>query len=259
MQGSDMSLAGKVAIVTGASKGIGKAISLRFAAEGAAVVPASRSMPALTAIANELKSKGHRAEALSVDVCDPASIDKLVGATIETFGRLDILVNNAGISAAHPSESLSTEQWDMAVRTDLNGVFYGCQSAARYMIEQNQGGCIINISSMYGINAAPMRAAYCASKAGVNMLTKVLGSEWGKHHIRVNAIAPGYVRTELVQDLIEKEVVNEDALKRRTPLGRIGQVSDIEGLAVFLAGPEADYITGSVFTIDGGWTAYGYL
>jgi len=182
----------------------------------------------------------------------------MVAKSVEHFGRLDIMVNNAGISMAHPSEELSPKDWQQALDTDLSGMFYGCQCAARKMIPQG-GGCIINITSVYGIVAAPGRAAYCSSKAAGNMLTKVLAVEWAKKNIRVNAIAPGYFRTELVQGVIDKGMLPLRAIEKRTPLGRIGEVKELLGLAVYLASDESAYMTGSVINIDGGWEAYGYL
>lgn len=253
-----MKLNNKVAIITGASKGIGKGIGIRYAHEGAAVIVASRSMDLLSAIADEINSEGGQALALKVDVRRSESIQGVVDKAVEKFGRLDIMVNNAGISMARPSEDLSPEDWTRAVETDLFGVFYGCQSAGRQMIHQG-GGCIINITSIYGLVAAPMRAAYCASKAAGNMLTKLLASEWAAKKIRVNAIAPGYIRTELVQGVIDKGMLPVDAIERRTPQGRIGEVEDVLGAAVFLASEEASFVTGSILTVDGGWTAYGYL
>jgi 3-oxoacyl-[acyl-carrier protein] reductase len=254
-----MKLKDKVAIITGASKGIGKAIAERYAKEGARVMLASRSLEVLEEIANQIKDSGGQASAMEVDVCDHDSIEDLVRRTVSEYSCLDIMVNNAGISSAHASVDLTPDIWDQAVKTDLYGVFYGCQSAARVMMNQAFGGCIINITSMYGISAVPMRAAYCASKAGANMLTRVLSSEWASHGIRVNAIAPGYIRTELVQDIIDRAILDTEAIEKRTPLGRMGEVRDIEGLAVYLAGDEASFVTGSIFTVDGGWTAYGYI
>lgn len=253
-----MKLENKVALVTGASKGIGKAIAKRYAKEGASVVLASRSIDLLSAIAAEIKGDGGEALALAVDVRSAQSIQDVVDKTVETYGRLDILVNNAGISMGGPSETIAPEDWTRALETDLFGVFYGCQSAARQMIPQG-GGSIITITSAYGIVAAPNRAAYCASKAAGNMLTKVLASEWAKKNIRVNAIAPGYIRTELVQGVIDQGLLDLEAVKRRTPQGRIGEAEDVTGAAVFLAGDEAAYVTGCVVTVDGGWTAYGYV
>jgi 3-oxoacyl-[acyl-carrier protein] reductase len=253
-----MKLKDKVAIITGASKGIGKGIAVRYSEEGSTVVLASRSMDLLSAIAAEIRSKRGKALALSVDVRRPDSLQEVVDRTVAEYGRLDIMVNNAGISMAHPSEDLSPAEWSRAVETDLFGVFYGSQLAARQMMQQG-GGCIINITSVYGIAAAPMRAAYCASKAGANMLTKVLAIEWADKNIRVNAIAPGYIRTELVQGVIDKGILPVGAIEKRTPQGRIGEVKDLLGLAVYLASDEASFMTGSIVNIDGGWTAYGYL
>ncbi len=253
-----MKLKSKVAIITGASKGIGKGIAIRYAQEGASVVLASRSMDLLSAIADQIRQDGGKALALEVDVCNFESVEAMVAQSVEHFGRLDIMVNNAGISMAHPSEELSPKDWQQALDTDLSGMFYGCQCAARKMIPQG-GGCIINITSVYGIVAAPGRAAYCSSKAAGNMLTKVLAVEWAKKNIRVNAIAPGYFRTELVQGVIDKGMLPLGAIEKRTPLGRIGEVKELLGLAVYLASDESAYMTGSVINIDGGWEAYGYL
>ena len=254
-----MKLKDKVAIITGASKGIGKGIAERYAQEGAVVVLASRSEDLLGAIAEKINDSRGRALGLKLDVRDPKSVEDVVRTTAEEFGRLDIMVNNAGISMVHPSEDLDPEDWERALQTDLFGVFYGCQSAARQMIAQGTGGSIINITSVYGLVAAPMRAAYCASKAGANMLTKLLASEWAEKGIRVNAIAPGYIRTELVQGVIDKGMLPVGAIEKRTPQGRIGEVSDVLAVAVLLAGDESSFMTGSIVTVDGGWTAYGYL
>ena len=253
-----MKLDRKVALITGASKGIGKGMALRYAEEGAAVVVASRSMDLLSVIAEDINNQGGRALALIVDVRKSDSIQMVVDQAAAHFGRLDIMVNNAGISMAHPSENLSPEDWARALDTDLSGLFYGCQSAARQMMKQDCG-CIINITSIYGLVAAPGRAAYCASKAAGNMLTKVLASEWAHKNIRVNAIAPGYIRTELVQGVIDNGMLPVGAIEKRTPQGRIGEVEDILGAAVYLASDEAAYVTGSILTVDGGWTAHGYL
>lgn len=253
-----MRLKDKVAIITGASKGIGKAIAMSYAKEGASVVLASRSMDLLSAIEKEIKTAGGTATALTMDVRDPESVNTVVDKTKQKYGRLDIMVNNAGVSMAAPSETLSAEDWRNAIETDLFGVFYGCQAAARQMIPQG-GGCIINITSIYGLVSAPGRAAYCSSKAGANMLTKVLAIEWASKNIRVNAIAPGYTRTELVQGVIDKGMLPLGAIEKRTPQGRIGEVEDMIGLAVYLASDESSFMTGSVINIDGGWVAYGYL
>ncbi|MBP1724376.1 MAG: putative dehydrogenase like protein [Deltaproteobacteria bacterium] len=254
-----MKLQGKVAIITGASRGIGKGIAVRYAEEGAAVVLASRSRALLEATAADIGKAGGMALALDLDVTQPEILEEVVAKTVERFGRLDIMVNNAGISMAKPSEELSPQEWHRALETDLSGVFFGCQAAARQMIRQGTGGGIINITSVYGLVAAPGRAAYCSSKAAANMLTKVLAIEWAKKNIRVNAIAPGYFRTELVQGVIESGMLPLGAIEKRTPLGRIGEVPELLGLAVYLASDESAYMTGSIVNIDGGWEAYGYL
>jgi NAD(P)-dependent dehydrogenase (short-subunit alcohol dehydrogenase family) len=253
-----MKLSGKVAIVTGASRGIGKGMALRYAQEGASVVLASRSLDLLSTHAEQIRREGGKALALEVDVSHYESVEAMVSRSAEHFGRLDIMVNNAGISMAHPSEDLPPKDWQRALDTDLSGVFYGCQCAARKMIPQG-GGCIINITSVYGLVAAPGRAGYCASKAACNMLTRVLAVEWAKKNIRVNALAPGYIRTELVQGVIDKGMLPAGAIEKRTPLGRMGEVEDLLGLAVYLASDESSFMTGSVINIDGGWEAYGYL
>ena len=253
-----MKLKNKVAVVTGASKGIGKAIALRFAKEGASVVLASRTPAVLEEGVREIKAEGGEAMAVSVDVRKVESINNLVKKAFDRYGRLDLLVNNAGITMGGPSEDLAPEDWRAALETDLFSVFFASQAAARVMIPQGGGG-IINISSVNGILAAPRRAAYCASKAAVNELTKVLAIEWADRKIRVNAIAPGYIRTELVQDVINKGAISLEAILRRTPQGRIGEVEDIASLAVYMASEESAYMTGSIVNIDGGWLAYGYL
>ena len=253
-----MKLTGKVAIVTGGGKGIGKGIATAFAREGAKVVVASRSQDVIEAVAQGIKNAGGEAAAVCVDVRKVESINELVQKTVDRYGRVDLLVNNAGITMGCASEDLSPEDWRTAMETDLYSVFFASQAAARVMIPQGGGG-IINISSVNGILAAPRRAAYCASKAAVNELTKVLAIEWADRNIRVNAIAPGYVRTELVQDVIDKGAISLEAILRRTPQHRIGEVDDIAGLAVYIASDQSSYMTGSIVNIDGGWLAYGYL
>ncbi len=209
-----MKLKDKVALITGASKGIGRGIAERYVEEGATVVLASRTESLLIKGNNNITAAGGRSCYFTMDVRDADSIQSVVDKTVEKFGKLDIMVNNAGASMVHPSETLSVEDWTRTMETDLFGVFYGCQSAGRQMMKQ-EGGCIINVSSMYGSVAAPMRTAYCTSKAGVNMMTKVLAVEWADRHIRINGIAPGYIKTELVEDLISKGTLPVDSLTKR--------------------------------------------
>lgn len=253
-----MKLKNKIALVTGASKGIGKAIALQFSLEGAAVALASRNIQSLTSVSEEINQIGGHSIVIPLDVSDPESIQQGIDKTVAHYGRLDIMVNNAGISMTVPSLEMTPEQWRLAVETNLSGVFFGCQAAARQMIKQNKG-CIVNISSIFSKNAAPMRAPYCASKAGVDMLTQVLAAEWARYNIRVNAIAPGYVYTDLVKELIEKEVFDTKALKKRTPQNRLGEVDDIANAALFVSCDKSDFMTGSILVVDGGWSAYGYV
>jgi len=177
---------------------------------------------------------------------------------MDEFGRLDILVNNAGISMAKPSAEIPLEDWNRAINIDLNGVFYCSQAAGRQMIKQNSGN-IINMSSMYGIVAAPARAAYSTSKGGINAMTRVLGVEWAQNNIRVNAICPGYILTELVTELIEQGVLDETKLSRRCPMGRLGSVDEVAKVAVFLASDDSSYISGQTIVVDGGWSVHGYI
>jgi len=254
-----MRLKDKVAVVTGASKGIGKGIAQRYAEEGAKVVLASRNEELLRALAQDIQQKGGEALSVRADVTDRGDIQSMVEKAVQHYGRLDIMVNNAGIGMARPSEQLSADDWHRTIDTNLNAVFFGCQAAGRQMIQQGGGGKILNIASGYGLVAAPLRAAYCASKSACIMLTKVLAIEWAKYQINVNALAPGYTRTDIVQEIIDRGVLDVAAIQRRTPLGRLGEVEDVVGTAVLLVGDEGRFITGETVAIDGGWVAYGYI
>ena len=216
---------------------------------------ASRSIDLLSSIAGQIGKEGGKALAVELDVRKYESIENMVNKTVEHFGRLDILVNNAGIGMAVPSEELNPKHWQRALDIDLSGVFYGCQCAARKMIPQG-GGSIINITSAFGLVAVPARAAYCASKAGCNMLTKVLAVEWAKKKIRVNAIAPGWVTVENYWNVLpgfnEKDAM--ESAKKAVPVARYGLPIDIAKLAVFLCTDDAGYIVGQTIVADGGTT-----
>jgi 3-oxoacyl-[acyl-carrier protein] reductase len=246
----------KVAIITGSSMGIGQAIAELFADEDAKVVVNSRQLARAQKVVEALQERGHQALAIEADVSRKADVERMVQETVNTWGRLDILVNNAGISMISPSEELPEDQWRQALDTNLTGPFLCAQAAARVMIPQG-GGVIINISSILGEVGLPMRAAYCASKHGLNGLTKVLGTEWSKYNIRVNAINPAYIRTPMdVQDQATGGYTDED-IKRRTPVGRFGESMEVAKTALFLAGEESSYVTGTTINVDGGWIAYG--
>lgn len=252
-------LKNRVTMITGASRGLGKALAARFAGEGSTVVLAGRSYDAMNDLCRTISDSGGNGSIVRMNVQNPESITGAVNEAVERHGRIDILINNAGISMVSPSESLSYEDWNNAIGTNLTGVFFCSQAVARHMIDRGTRGCIINISSTFGKTPVPQRAAYCASKAGTDMITKVLAAEWAEKNIRVNAIAPGYLNTEFIQDLRLQGKLDIEALNRRIPQGRMGNVEEITGLALYMAGDEATYMTGSVVYIDGGWTAYGFV
>lgn len=250
------SLEGRVAIVTGSTKGIGFHIAQRFLEEGARVVINSRSVEDVRRTAKSLLREVPKSVlGVAADVGSAEECRKVVDATLSAFGAVDILVNNAGISMVAPSLDLSPEDWDRTLRIDLSGAFYMSQACARHMIPK-EGGSIINISSILGQGGLPKRAAYCAAKHGLIGLTRSLATEWAHWGIRVNAISPGYIRTAMdVRDGATGDYTEFDILGR-TPLGRYGLPEEVADLALFLAGPASSYISGADIPVDGGWTAY---
>jgi len=254
-----MKLLGKVAIVTGASRGIGEAIAMEFAKEGANVsLVVDKDIEGALKVADKIRSLGRGGLVIKADVSKRNEVESMVEKTLEKFRKIDILVNNAGVSQASPSIELSEDEWSRVIGINLSGVFYCCQAVGKVMIKQG-GGKIINIASICGEVAFPMRAAYCSSKAAVIMLTKVLAIEWAKYGIQVNAIAPGYVETSLVLNLVSKGILDLEALKRRIPMGRLAKPEEIAKVASFLASDDCSYMTGATIIVDGGWTAYGYI
>lgn len=252
-------LRNKVTIITGASKGLGKALAKRFAHEGSSVVLTGRSYDLMKDVCSEINASGGEGYPVRMDVLDLESINNAVNETVERYGKIDVLINNSGIPMVSPSEDLSYENWKKTIDTNLTGVFLCSQAVAKHMIGRKTAGCIINISSTFGKSPVPQRAAYCSSKAAVDMLTRVLAAEWAEKKIRVNAIAPGYLNTELIQQLGQQGKLDIESLKKRIPQRRIGNTEEITGLAVYMAGDEATYMTGSVVYCDGGWTAYGFI
>jgi len=205
-----------------------------------------------------ITAAGGKAVAVPSDVSKAAEAQGTIEAAIQNYGRLDILVNNAGVTAIYPSLELPLEEWKRVLDVNLTGVFLCAQEAAREMIRV-KAGMILNIASAYGVVAAPKRAAYCATKAAVAMLTKVLAIEWARDGLRVNAIAPGYVQTEMVLQLVEQKKIDLESLRRRTPQGRLGTLEEIAQMAIFLASDLSSHVTGQVIGVDGGWTACGYI
>ncbi len=253
-----MKLQGQVALVTGSSKGIGRAIVLAYAREGARVVITGRNEADCKAVVAEIEGKGGEAAVIPADLTRGEDRQSLVRRTLDTFGRVDILVNNAGRTVVSPSEALAESDWRLTLELDLHAYFLLCQLVAPSMLARKHG-VIINVTSINGTVAFPQRAAYCVSKAGVNMLTKVLAIEWADRGIRVNALAPGYVDTDLIRDLIARGLVDRARLEGRIPIHRLATPEEVAEAAVFLASDAARYMTGTILTIDGGWTAYGYV
>jgi NAD(P)-dependent dehydrogenase (short-subunit alcohol dehydrogenase family) len=253
-----MRLMNKVSIVTGAGRGIGEAIARRLSEEGAKVVISDVDMPAAENVARELKDSGREAIAIKANVANKAEVDEMVKKVMDVFGRVDILVNNAGMSVVGVSAELEESRWRQGIDVMLTGVFFCSQAAGKEMIKQRSGK-IINIASVNGIGAFPERVCYSSAKAGVMQLTKVLGCEWARYNINVNAIAPGYVKTGMVADLAKKGVLNEAELATRTPLGRLAECEEIADAVVFLASEESKYIEGQTIVVDGGWSSYMYL
>ncbi len=253
-----MRLQERVAVVTGAGRGIGEAIATRLCEEGAMVVVSDIDLSAAKRVSARLNEEAHRTLAVKADVGKKAEVEAMVEAAVKAFGKVDILVNNAGISVVGASVDLEEERWRTGIDVMLNGVFFCCQAAGKEMIGQRSGK-IINIASVNGIVAFPERACYCSAKAGVMALTKVLGSEWARFNINVNAVAPGYVETDLVKDLAGRGVLDASELASRTPMGRMARSTEIADCVLFLASDESRYIEGQTIVVDGGWTAFGYV
>jgi len=248
-------LAGKVAAVTGSSRGIGRAIAAAYLAEGARVVVNSRDPATAAAAAREL---GGEAVGVGADVSRPEGAQALVAAALESFGRLDVMVANAGVNIVKDAVDYTHDEWRQVLGVNLDGVFFSAQAAGRAMLAQGSG-CVISIASVTSFNAFPRRAAYATSKAAVAMLTKVLAIEWAAAGVRVNAIGPGFVRTDMVQGLADAGKLDLGAVEKRTPMGRLGAPEEIAKAAVFLASDDASYITGETLLVDGGFVAYGFL
>ena len=247
------SLAGKVAIVTGAGRGIGRAIALGFAEAGATVVLASRSAAQLEAVAAEVRAGGGRALAVPTDVAHADEVHRLVVRCLEEFGVLDVLVNNAGVSPYYkPAERLSETEWRQVLDVNLTGTFLGCQAAAVPLADRR--GCVINVVSVGAAVGLPRLAAYCAAKAGVEALTRVLALEWAARGVRVNALGPAFLATDLTAGLRANPALHQQ-LVDRTPLGRLGAPDEVVGAAIFLASDAASYVTGQTLYVDGGWLA----
>lgn len=249
----EFDLSGKVAIVTGAGRGMGYHFALALAKYGADLVVCSRTLSELEKIGAEIKKIGRRVLIQRMDVTKVSEIHDMVKGSVETFDHIDILVNNAGMNIPQCAVSVTEEAWDKIINTNLRGLFFCSQAVGKIMIQQKRGK-IINISSDAGVVGLLQRAAYCSSKGGVNLLTKALAIEWAKYNINVNAIAPTFIETPFTKPMFEKEGFREYALGN-IPLGRIGVPQDVVGAVIYLASGASDLVTGHVLTVNGGWTA----
>jgi NAD(P)-dependent dehydrogenase (short-subunit alcohol dehydrogenase family) len=245
---------GDVALVTGAARGLGRAISMALAHAGADVALGLRDVKTGGELAKDIEAIGRRALPLQMDMTRLDQISCAVDDTVAHFGRLDILVNNAGLSPENLAENVREEDFDLTLAVNLKGTFFASQTAGRVMIRQKRG-CIVNMSSQAGFVALPTESVYCMTKAAIAHLTKCLAVEWGKYDIRVNAIAPTFILTPGTESVLADPAFRSNVIERIAALHRIGEPMDVAGAVVFLASPAASLITGHTLLIDGGWTA----
>jgi len=243
-----------VALVTGAARGLGRAISLALAHAGADVALGLRDINSGGELTADVESMGRRVLSLQMDMTHLDQIFRSIEETVAHFGRLDILVNNAGLAPGNPAEDVREDDFDLTVQVNLKGTFFASQAAGRVMIRQNYGR-IINMSSQAGFVALPAESVYCMTKAAISHLTKCLAVEWGKHNITVNSVAPTFIFTHGTEEALADFQFRAEVVDRIAALHRIGEPMDVAGAVVFLASPAASLITGHTILIDGGWTA----
>ena len=254
MEYPQFTLNGQVALVTGAARGLGRAISLALAHAGADVALGLRDVKADAGLAAEILKMGRRALPLQMDMRRMEQIFSAVDETAKVFGRIDILVNNAGIAPENLAEDVREEDFDATLDVNLKGTFFASQAAGRIMIRQKSGK-IVNMSSQAGFAALPTESIYCMTNAGIAHLTKCLAVEWGKYGITVNAVAPTFIRTPGTESALADAAFRADTVERIAALHRIGEPVEVAGAVVFLASRAASLITGETILIDGGWTA----
>ncbi|HKF40591.1 MAG TPA: 3-oxoacyl-ACP reductase family protein [Candidatus Acidoferrum sp.] len=244
----------RVALVTGAARGLGRAISLALANSGADIALGLRDVRSDAGLAAEVRFLGRRVLPLQMDVSKTDQIFRAVDETVKEFGHIDILVNNAGIAPENPAEKVREEDFEATLAVNLKGTFFASQAAGRVMIKQRKG-TIINMSSQAGFAALPTESVYCMTKAAIAHLTKCLAVEWGKYGVTVNAVAPTFIRTPGTEEYLSDPRHLTDTVERIAALHRIGEPMEVAGAVVFLASPAASLITGETLLIDGGWTA----
>ena len=248
-------LTGKIAVITGGTSGIGRALSLGLADAGAYVIATARRRQQVDETANEIEARRRRTLRVTSDVCDRASLNELLVATLDSFGKVDILINCAGRIKRTPTLTMSDEDWNSTMDTNLSGTLRACQVFGRPMLERGYGR-IINIASLNSFVALSEVAAYAASKSAITSLTRSLAVEWSKKGVTVNAIAPGVFRTDLNAELLDRTPRGQELLMR-TPMGRFGQTEELVGAAIYLASDAASFVTGTTLVVDGGFLASG--
>ncbi|ATW26607.1 SDR family NAD(P)-dependent oxidoreductase [Candidatus Formimonas warabiya] len=253
MRTPSFDLTGKAAIITGATKGLGYGMTHALAKAGADVVVVSRTKSDCDAVAEEIKSAGGKAIAVPADVSKPEEIQALVDVTVREFGKIDILVNNAGTAITKKAIELTEEDWDKIMNVNLKGPFLLAQAVGKQMMAQNSGK-VINIASMFGLVGDVNVLPYLCSKGGMIQMTRGLALEWARYHIQVNAVCPGYVKTALNTSELDTEKIFK-YITGKTPMRRYGEIWEIAGMVQFLASSAADFMTGAIIPVDGGWTA----
>ena len=248
-------LTGRVAVITGTSRGIGRELALGFAEAGAIVVGCARSREGAERTAQELLDRGHETLAVAADVSTPEGAEALIAAAVNTHGKLDILVCNAGVNVKKPAIDFSPAEFDTVIGGNLRAYFLCAQAAARQFIAQGRGGAIVMNSSNASVAAFPDLTPYCAAKGGIDMLVKGLAAEWGPHGIRVNAFNPGYTRHSMTAEGQAYLAEAEKEIAARTPLRRMAEMKEMVGPALFLASDAASFVTGTILLADGGWCA----
>jgi NAD(P)-dependent dehydrogenase (short-subunit alcohol dehydrogenase family) len=247
-------LSGRVALVTGASKGLGKSMAHALAGAGADVALFARDVESLMAVRESIQRLGRKAECFVVDILDKAGIDAGIRDALDTFGHVDILVNNAGVNVRKPVLELAPEEWDLVINTNLKGYLLMAQAVVPHMLSRGSGK-VINMASILGAVALASQVAYASSKGGVIQMTKVMALEWAKQGVQVNAIGPTYFETPLVAQL-RNDPERYNFIVERTPMGRWGQPDELAGVVVFLASKASDFVTGQTIFVDGGWTIW---